>query len=276
MVKAETWRNLPIDGLEHYQVSSFGNVRNSSYKGTGKIRTMSAHKDKDGYSIVCLTSKKGEQGSYRVHRLVAEAFIPNPKRYEQVNHLDEVKGNNAVDNLEWCDCTYNNNYGTRNARVSKSKTNTNCKPVCQCNLSGNVLKVWPSVSEIRRQLGYDTGLIAKRCLGIGNSAYGFKWKYDGEEKSAEWKQALVGKDTLYKPVAQIDKNGSLVRVWSSIKAAGENGFSTTMISACCNGRRKHTGGFSWRFYAQNGGNANGNGSGSQTGNPNDNQGNQGD
>ena len=141
-------------------------------------------------------------------------------------------------------------------------------------MDGNALKVWQSMNEINRQLGYDTGLIAKRCLGIGNSAYGFKWKYDGEEKPESWKRALVGKDTLYKPVAQIDSNGHVVRVWSSIKAAGEEGFSATMISACCNGRRNHTGGFSWKFYAHNGGNDDG--SGNQTGGQSDGEGNSGD
>ncbi len=273
-MEAEIWRNLPTDGLEHYQVSNLGNVRNTSYKGTEKIRSMSQCTDKNGYFVVCLTKKDGKQRNYRVHRLVAEAFIPNPQKYEQVNHRDEVKTNNKVDNLEWCDCAYNNNYGTRNIRVSKSKINTNCKPVCQCDMDGNALKVWPSMNEINRQLGYDTGLIAKRCLGIGNSAYGFKWKYDGEEKPESWKRALVGKDTLYKPVAQIDSNGHVVRVWSSIKAAGEEGFSATMISACCNGRRNHTGGFSWKFYAHNGGNDDG--SGNQTGGQSDGEGNSGD
>ena len=249
----EEWRTIPIDGLENYQVSTLGNVRNVSYKGTGRIRNLSAYTDRDGYLEVCLTKHNGKQRNYRVHRLVSETFIPNPKNYEQVNHKDETKSNNTVENLEWCDCSYNNNYGTRNSRVSKSKINTNCKPVCQCDLDGNVLKVWPSMNEINRLLGYDTGLIAKRCSGIGNSAYGFKWKYNGEEKPESWKRALVGKDTLYKPVVQMDSNGNVVRVWSSIKAAGKEGFSETMISACCNGRRKHTGGFSWKFFTQNGG-----------------------
>lgn len=253
----EVWRTIPIDGLENYQVSNLGNVRNVSYKGTGRIRNLSACTDKDGYSVVCLTKHKGKQRNYRVHRLVAEAFILNPKNYDQVNHRDEIKSNNMVENLEWCDCSYNNNYGTRNARLGKSKINTNCKPICQCDLCGNVLRVWPSMSEINRRFGFDTGLIAKCCLGTGNSAYGFKWKYDGEEKTESWNEAPTGSNALCKPVAQIDSNGNIVRVWSSIKAASEEGFSGTMISACCNGRRKHTGGFSWQFPAQNGGDDNG-------------------
>lgn len=246
----EIWKSVPIDGLEHYQVSNLGNIRNVSYKGTGKIRVLSPCADKDGYLMACLTNRNGGQCNYRIHRLVAKAFIPNPDNYEQVNHKDENKTNNVVDNLEWCDCLYNNNYGTRNTRLSKSKINTNCKPICQCDLNGDVLKIWPSLNEINRHFGYDTGLIAKRCLGIGNSAYGFKWKYEGEEKPESWKKAVTGRATLYKPVAQMDENGNIIQVWNSIKAAGAAGFSETMISACCNGHRKHTGGYRWKFCSQ--------------------------
>ncbi len=173
----EIWRNLPIEGLEHYQVSNIGRVRNSSYKGTGRVRNMTPCIGKDGYLMVCLTSLTGKQRNYWVHRLVALAFIPNPDNLEQVNHLDENKVNNSADNLEWCTSKQNNNYGHRNERMSQSKRNTNCKAVCQCDISCSVIRVWPSVSELKRTLGYDTGLISSRCRGKGETAYGYRWKY---------------------------------------------------------------------------------------------------
>nr|DAP92833.1 MAG TPA: homing endonuclease [Caudoviricetes sp.] len=246
-MEKEIWKAVPIDGLEHYQVSNIGNVRNTSYKGTGKIRNLTPCVGKDGYVLVCLTSKGGKQMNYWLHRLVAMAFVPNPNGYEQVNHLDEAKENNTAENLEWCTCKYNNNYGHRNERISKSKTNKNCKPVCQCDTSGNVIKVWPSINELNRAFGYDTGLIAKRCMGIGSTAYGFKWKYFGECASEEWKNAKSGSEALHKKVIQLDDSGNVIHVWGSIKEAETSGYSGTMISACCHGRRKHTGGYRWEF-----------------------------
>lgn len=173
----EIWKSLPIEGLEHYQVSNTGRVRNSSYKGTGRIRNMSPCSDKDGYQTVCLTSLDGKQKSYRVHRLVAQVFIYNPDNLEQVNHLDENKANNSVDNLEWCTSKQNNNYGHRNERMSRSKRNTNCRAVRQCDKNGVIIRVWPSLSELKRTFGYDTGLISSRCRGKGETAYGYRWEY---------------------------------------------------------------------------------------------------
>lgn len=60
----------------------------------------------------------GKARTHRIHRLVATAFIPNPLRLNQINHKDEIKTNNNVENLEWCDVKYNINYGTRNQKVS--------------------------------------------------------------------------------------------------------------------------------------------------------------
>lgn len=132
--------------------------------------------DKDGYLNVCLT-KGGKSISLKVHRLVAQAFIKNPLGKPQVNHKDENKANNTVDNLEWVTAKENNNYGTRNARLSISKRNKYCKKVSQYDLSGNFIKVWQSFNEVYRQEGYDTGLLVKVCQGRKLTAYGYKWRY---------------------------------------------------------------------------------------------------
>lgn len=110
MLMKEIWKD--IEGYEGmYEISSLGRVK--SLISNGLI--MKQSKDKDGYCIVCLKRK-----SFRVHRLVARAFIQNPNNLEQVNHKDENKSNNAIDNLEWCDTIYNINYGTRNEQVRNS------------------------------------------------------------------------------------------------------------------------------------------------------------
>ena len=109
----EEWRAVPgYEGL--YMVSNIGNV-----KSLIKNKIIKYFINKKGYRLVSL-SKNGIIKKFSVHRLVAQAFIPNPDNLPQVNHKDEDKTNNNVDNLEWCDAKYNNNYGTANIRRSET------------------------------------------------------------------------------------------------------------------------------------------------------------
>ena len=158
-----------------YQVSNTGNVK-SFYNGNGQI--LKSIKVSDGYTQVCLC-KEGKQKRYLIHRLVAQAFLDNPYNLPQVNHKDENKTNNKVDNLEWCDYNYNINFGTRNQQVSDKMTNGKLsKIVYQYSLDGELIKEWPSTNEIQRQLGYNQGNISKCCLGKCKTAYRYIWKYN--------------------------------------------------------------------------------------------------
>lgn len=118
----ERWRKVR-DYEDLYVVSSCGRVRSLDRimfnGGIWKGRIMSQSNDKDGYKQLKLC-KEGIRKDFKVHRLVAKAFIPNPNNLPQVNHIDEVKSNNHADNLEWCTNEYNSNYGTRNKRISKA------------------------------------------------------------------------------------------------------------------------------------------------------------
>lgn len=100
----EIWKT--IQDFPNYEISSLGNVRNIK-----KNKLMSIYFRK-GYSLVKL-SANGHSKEYKVHRLVAQAFIENPCNYDCINHKDEIKSHNSVDNLEWCDHKYNNTYGSR-------------------------------------------------------------------------------------------------------------------------------------------------------------------
>ena len=118
----EIWR--PIEGYEGlYEVSSYGKVRSldryDSRNHFRKGKVLSLVKNKEGYLQVNLCCN-GKNKMFLVHRLSAQAFIPNPDNLPQVNHKDEDKTNNSVDNLEWCDCSYNNNYGTRKDKVRET------------------------------------------------------------------------------------------------------------------------------------------------------------
>lgn len=101
-----------------YEVDVYGNVYSIPRETTkgGKLKPQNAH----GYYRVALT-KNGTTKCYFVHRLVAEAFIPNPDNLPQVNHKDECKTNNSVENLEWCTAIYNTRYGTGIKRQSESR-----------------------------------------------------------------------------------------------------------------------------------------------------------
>lgn len=117
-MRKEYWRPVVgYDGL--YMVSNLGRVKSLNYMHTGKEHLLRLLKNGGGYLQVDLWNC-GKMKRYSVHRLVAMAFIPNPDNLPQVNHKDEDKLNNCVDNLEWCDGKYNSNYGTRNERISKS------------------------------------------------------------------------------------------------------------------------------------------------------------
>lgn len=114
-----------IEGYENYEVSIHGDVRNTKFD-----RVLKNIPDKDGYPVVWL-SEDGSKKNCKVHRLVAEAFIPNKKKLPQINHKDESKDNNFIGNLEWCTHRYNSTYGTviqrreatkrRNKKLAKAR-----------------------------------------------------------------------------------------------------------------------------------------------------------
>ena len=167
----EIWKD--IDGYEGlYQVSNLGRVKSLNYLHTGKERNLKPGTDGSGYRFVGLY-KNGKTRLFYIHRLVAKAFIPNPDGKLEVNHKDENKTNNCVDNLEWMTRQENNNYGTRNERVSKSLS----KSVFQYSLDGEFIRKWPSTIQIERDLGFSIGNISQCCNGKLKSAYGYIWKF---------------------------------------------------------------------------------------------------
>lgn len=164
----EIW--CPINGYEGiYEVSDQGRVKSLKF---GKERILKTDKVVGGYLQVTLC-KNGELKKYRVHRLVAKTFIPNPDNLPQVNHKDENKTNNSVHNLEWCTNKYNVNYGTGIQRQAEKLS----KPVLQYTKSGAFVRELKSARDVQRTLGYGQGNISDCCRGERKSAYGFVWKY---------------------------------------------------------------------------------------------------
>lgn len=172
----EIWKD--IEGYENlYQVSNLGRVKSLGNGKSRKEKILKPRKQSNGYLTVILC-KEGEGKNYLVHRLVAQAFIPNPLNLPQVNHTTEDKTMNAVECLEWCTAEYNNSYATRNVRISKANINGKLsKKVRQYSLEGEFIKEFPSASEIQRQLGFANNNISSCCLGKRKTSNGYIWKY---------------------------------------------------------------------------------------------------
>lgn len=163
----ETWKPI-TDYVGLYEVSSEGRVRNVK---TGKI--LKPKNNRRGYLFVGL-HKNGAVKNRYIHRLVAQAFIPNPNKLPEVNHKDEIKANNNLDNLEWVSHRDNSNYGKRNERISKSMS----KPIVQIDLStGLIIKTYPSTTIATRVTGINYDTITKAARGKYKSAGGYGWKY---------------------------------------------------------------------------------------------------
>ena len=176
----ELWKDVHgFEGL--YMISNLGKIKSIDHYvkcNTGKRlvkgRVLKACDRGNGYPFVTL-GKDGKQYNMSIHRMVAIAFVPNPQKYKEVNHIDENKSNFHVENLEWCDRNYNNNHGTRQNRV----TIKNSKKVIQME-GDKVLRIWFSLSDIARELNFSIGNISSCCNGSRPSAYGYVWKYESE------------------------------------------------------------------------------------------------
>ena len=157
---------MDIPGLEgQYSVTSHGRVY--SHK-TQKF--LQVHDNGHGYATVCLCINGKSTHKY-VHRLVAEAFIPNPACFPEVNHKDENPGNNCVQNLEWCTPKYNKNYGRRAQKFGISRG----RPVI-CIDTG---AVYHGIREAERLTHIPASCIWACCAGYKNSrsAGGLSWSY---------------------------------------------------------------------------------------------------
>lgn len=184
---SEEWRKIP--GINpRYEVSNLGRIRTLAhgtmqrnsygvYNVPRKERVMVPRVSKWGYMIISLrpdVDNPARLQTFSVHRLVAMAFIPNPDNLPHVNHKDECRTNNNVDNLEWCTAQYNMNYGRRIERCAgKSR-----KPVAKYDLEGNLVATYAGIKEAAKDSTVSWQMISA-CLTRPNikTAGGYVYKY---------------------------------------------------------------------------------------------------
>lgn len=203
LLPKRVWKDIPgFEGI--YQVSNTGQIRSLNYRGNaGKTKILKQHTDKDGYKRVNLY-KDSKGKTYKVHRLVAQAFIPNPNNLPEVNHKDENKTNNVVWNLEFCTREYNNNYGSHNEKVSKAmkgiqrtqetkkkmskakkgknkgKNNGMAKAVLMFTLDDEFIKRFNCTADANEYLckPRNNVNISACARGEQETAWDYKWKYE--------------------------------------------------------------------------------------------------
>lgn len=171
-----------IDGYQsYYLISNLGNVK-SLHPKIGKI--LKQPKDKDGYCMVCLCVNQNRK-SFKVHRLVAKAFIPNPQNKPNINHKNFIITDNCVSNIEWCTQQENVKYSYDNGRINPPKywlgkfgnNNHSSKEIEQLTLNENVLVTYGSAHEAMRQTGINNVHISEVARNKRKSAGGFIWRY---------------------------------------------------------------------------------------------------
>ena len=164
-------------------VSDMGNVLSLNYKHKKTPHKMSLSASSTGYLHVQLYKNK-KPYTKTVHSLVAEAFIPNPESKTEINHIDGDKTNNRVSNLEWNTRSENQLHSIKHGLRKSSpnlgrfgKNNACSKRIIQCDLSGNPIREWDSISDAARYYGIRSSTISTCLTGRRPTMHGFVWKY---------------------------------------------------------------------------------------------------
>lgn len=189
----EIWKE--IAGWERYAASTLGRIASlgAPYMCGGiprrrnpQLLTPRLTNQPPYYFSVVLSDGEGRCKNFMVHVLVAKTFIPNTEDLPFVNHKDENPKNNRVENLEWCTQKYNCNYGTHNARMAKtiSETAYQRRKVVQLSLDGSFIAQYDSIAIASRQLGISRTSISVCCRGVCQTSHGYRWMYlEDYEKS---------------------------------------------------------------------------------------------
>ena len=186
----EIWKDIP--GFENgYQASNLGNIKSLEKKVWNRFqmvkrpeKILKPFTDKKGYYRVKLY-KKCKCYTKKVHRLVAQTFIPNPLNKPEVNHEDGNKQNNAVSNLSWATTIENINHAFKTGlvKIKTGKDNKLSKKVLQLDLQENIIRKWDSIAEAQKELHIQN--VSSVCRGARKTAGGYKWTFVKEVVSCQ-------------------------------------------------------------------------------------------
>lgn len=181
----EIWKDIKnYEGL--YQVSTYGRIKSlSKFHRTSKNHSsigywtkdkiLKEQYDKDGYAKINLI-KNNKQKRFSIHQLVAQTFISNPCNYKYINHKNEIKNDNNINNLEWCNSCYNANYGNRNEKISKNKS----KKIVQFDGDGKIIRIWDSITQASKELKIQISHISSCCNKKRSKTGGYSWRFFDE------------------------------------------------------------------------------------------------
>lgn len=167
-----------------YEISNYGRVK-SLKRNTAREKIIKPRIGKDGYWYVTLCVN-GKKHTYKIHRLVAILFIPNPNNLPQVNHIDGDKTNPRADNLEWCTASYNQIHANKLGLTHhwmKGKKGGDCmfsRKINQYTKDGTFIKQWDSMSDVNRELGIPVPHLVRVCKGTRKSTRNYIWRYAEE------------------------------------------------------------------------------------------------
>lgn len=166
--------------FSNYKISREGEILCWDYKNSGITGIIAQSLHTDGYPMVNLTDDTRIRHTIKVHTLVADTFIPNPNGFSDINHIDENKTNNQVENLEWCTRGYNNEYNGKAIKIGlKLRNNSRSIPIEALNSEGQVLYSFPSIMEASRWLSEHRRADSNIISGIKKhqKRYGYYWRY---------------------------------------------------------------------------------------------------
>lgn len=257
MQTEEIWKDIPgYSG--RYQASNLGRIRSTDRTILKKDGVTESYKGKilkpfmstGGYLYITIAKELNKFCPRRLHRVIAETFIPNPNNLPQVNHINENRTDNRVSNLEWCTNSYNTNYGhcIEKSAMARMNHSSLSKEINQYDLNGNYLNSYPSAAEAARALNLNSktagcriGQCCRHLFKTGNSAYGYLWEFATESN----KEQSIPKLQTGTPIYQYSLDNRFIQKWeNSITAAKVLNISSGNISRACK-YGKTCGGFKW-------------------------------
>lgn len=245
-LEGEEWKQIPHFPL--YEISNYSRIK-SHARIDRKLPIIMLTSISRGYYFIELKHESGKLITKGVHRLMAETFLPNSNNYPQVNHKDENKKHNLIDNLEWCTSLYNMNYGTRNARAGIKLRQRKTIPLAQYSLDGKYINSFIGLKSARRILGL---YIQKPIDGWKTQfshSCGYLWRQyeEGVDMTKDIPPYIDTRSAKY-AVEQYSVDGTYIATFATIKHAScYIGHSYDYVYKAFNRADKQIGGYKWKF-----------------------------